>query len=155
LLNREQRPGLFAKNIGWYHKKLDVDAMNNAALALIGKHDFSAFRSSECQANSPVRVIEELSIRSSEDIIIFEITANAFLHHMVRNIVGNLVYIGAGKHSVEWMQEVLFSGDRALAAPTFSPNGLYLTSIDYSPDWGLPRPESFSNLKVTLTSSAF
>ena len=155
LLNREQRPGLFAKNIGWYHKNLDIDAMNNAALALIGKHDFSAFRSSECQANSPVRVIEELSIRSSGNIIIFEITANAFLHHMVRNIVGTLVYIGAGKHSVEWMQEILFSRDRALAAPTFSPNGLYLTAIDYNPDWRLPKPEPFSNFKATLTFSDF
>lgn len=152
LLNRAQRPGLFAKNVGWYHKKLDVCAMRSAASALIGQNDFSAFRSSECQANTPIRVIDGLYIRSIGEIIVFEITANAFLHHMVRNIVGTLVYIGAGKRPVDWMEEILISRNRALAAPTFSPNGLYLTSIDYDPDWALPVPGSFSDLETALTS---
>ncbi|MBA4739524.1 MAG: tRNA pseudouridine(38-40) synthase TruA [Burkholderiales bacterium] len=152
LLNREQRPGLFAKNVGWYHKKLDVNAMKAAALTIIGENDFSAFRSSECQANNPVRTIEKLCVRAVGDVIVFEVTANAFLHHMVRNIVGTLVYIGAGKQPVEWMDEILVSRNRALAAPTFSPNGLYLTSIDYNPHWGLPGPGLFSDFENVLTS---
>ncbi|MDC1311387.1 tRNA pseudouridine(38-40) synthase TruA [Burkholderiales bacterium] len=152
LLNRAQRPGLFANNVGWYHKPLDVNAMNYAALVLVGQNDFSAFRSSECQAKSPIRIIEGLSIRSIGDIVVFEITANAFLHHMVRNIVGTLVYIGAGKHSVSWMEDILLSKDRTSAAPTFSSNGLYLTSIDYSSDWGIPGPGLFSDFEVALAS---
>lgn len=150
LLNREQRPALLAKKVGWYHRKLDVDAMNRAAPALIGQHDFSAFRSSECRAKSPVRTVEAFSVRSFGDIIIFDITANAFLHHMVRNIIGTLVYIGAGKHSVSWMEEVLNSRDRSVAAPTFSPNGLYLISVDYDPQWKLPSSRMLSSCAVDI-----
>ena len=155
IYNHPMRPALMDKEVSWNYRALDVALMQEAANYLVGTHDFSSFRAAACQANTPVRTVHHLKVIKAGDYIVLDVRANAFLHHMVRNIVGNLVYIGAGKHSVEWMQEILFSGDRALAAPTFSPNGLYLTSIDYSPDWGLPRPESFSNLKVTLTSSAF
>ncbi len=152
LLNREQRPALLTKKVGWYHKKLDVHAMSLAASTLIGKHDFSAFRSSECQAKSPVRTIEGLSVRSFGDITIVDITANAFLHHMVRNIIGTLVYIGAGKQPVSWMEEVLNSRARSVAAPTFSPNGLYLVSVNYDSQWGLPPPKMLSGCAVDIAS---
>ena len=152
LLNREQRPALLAKKIGWYHRTLDVQPMSLAASTLIGQHDFSAFRSSECQAKSPVRTVEAISVRAFGDVIIFDITANAFLHHMVRNIVGTLVYIGAGKQSVDWMREILKSRDRSIAAPTFSPNGLYLISVNYDPQWKLPDARMLSGGGVDIAS---
>jgi tRNA pseudouridine38-40 synthase len=138
LLNRAVRPALSASYTGWFHLPLDVPAMREAAAALVGEHDFSAFRSSECQAKSPVRTVHALNIERREERIDFLIRANAFLHHMVRNLVGTLVYIGKGKHPPRWAQEVLESRERARAAPTFGPEGLYLETIEYEAKWGLP-----------------
>ncbi|HJS80346.1 MAG TPA: tRNA pseudouridine(38-40) synthase TruA [Vitreimonas sp.] len=138
LLNRGVRPALSASYTGWFHLPLDVPAMREAAAALVGEHDFSAFRSSECQAKSPVRTIQALSIERRGERIDFVIRANAFLHHMVRNLVGTLVYVGKGKHPPRWAKEVLESRERARAAPTFGPQGLYLETIEYEPKWGLP-----------------
>ena len=138
LLNRGVRPALSASYTGWFHLPLDVPAMREAAAALVGEHDFSAFRSSECQAKSPVRTIQALSIERRGERIDFVIRANAFLHHMVRNLVGTLVYVGKGKHPPQWAKEVLESRARARAAPTFGPQGLYLETIEYEPKWGLP-----------------
>ena len=112
--------------------------MQNAARPLLGTHDFSAFRAAECQAKTPVKQLSRLSISRQGDIFVFEFRANAFLHHMVRNIVGCLVYVGKGKYPAEWLKELLEGGDRTLAAPTFSPDGLYLAGIEYDPAWGLP-----------------
>jgi len=92
--------------------------MREAATCLIGEHDFSAFRSSECQAKSPVRELRRLDVRQSGDYVVFDLVANAFLHHMVRNIVGCLVYVGKGRHPAAWAGEVLASRDRAQGAPT-------------------------------------
>ena len=103
--------------------------MREAAAYLLGEHDFSAFRSSECQAKTPIKHLAQLDIEKQGDTIIFNLTADAFLHHMVRNIIGCLVYIGKGKHPPQWMQEVLESRNRNLAAPTFAPDGLYLRRI--------------------------
>ena len=138
LLNRAVRPALSASYTGWFHLPLDVAAMREAAAALVGEHDFSAFRSSECQAKSPVRTIHALNIERRGERIDFLIRANAFLHHMVRNLVGTLVYIGKGKHPPRWAKEVLESRERARAAPTFGPEGLYLETIEYEAKWGLP-----------------
>lgn len=138
LLNRPVRPGLAAHYVGWFHLPLDVAKMREAAALLVGEHDFSAFRSSECQAKSPVRTIHELNIEVSEQRIDFIVRANAFLHHMVRNLVGALVYVGKGKHPPQWVQELLRAKDRTKSAPTFGPEGLYLEKIDYDPRWGLP-----------------
>ena len=138
LLNRAVRPALSASYTGWFHLPLDVAAMREATAALVGEHDFSAFRSSECQAKSPVRTIHALNIERRGERIDFLICANAFLHHMVRNLVGTLVYIGKGKHPPRWAQEVLESRERARAAPTFGPEGLYLETIEYEAKWGLP-----------------
>jgi tRNA pseudouridine38-40 synthase len=141
LLNRPVRAALSAAYVGWFHLPLDVAAMRAAAAHLVGEHDFSAFRSAECQAKTPVRTIHSLQIDRHGDTIDFVVRANAFLHHMVRNLVGTLVYVGKGKHPPEWVAELLRSRQRALAAPTFGPEGLYLERIEYDAKWQLPEPE--------------
>ena len=112
--------------------------MQRAANMLLGEHDFSAFRAAECQAKTPVRTLTELSIRREQDFLLFDLRANAFLHHMVRNIIGGLVYVGKGKYPPSWMGEMLVGRDRKLAAPTFAPNGLYLSGVEYEAQWGIP-----------------
>lgn len=140
LLNRPVRPALAAGRAGWFHQPLSVDAMREAAAHLLGTHDFTSFRASECQAGTPVRTLELLQIDGRGERIDFVIRANAFLQHMVRNIVGALVYVGAGRHAPAWMRVVLEARDRAGAAPTFAPDGLYLESVRYGEQWGLPAP---------------
>lgn len=139
LINRATRLAIHAGKAGWYHATLDVAAMQIAAQFLIGKHDFSAFRASQCQAKSPFKQLHQLDIRREREMLIFDISADAFLHHMVRNIVGCLVYVGKGKHPPDWMAEVLDGRERKFAAPTFSPDGLYLRRITYDKKWGLPQ----------------
>ena len=138
LLNRPVRAALSAHYVGWFHLPLDLAKMREAAALLVGEHDFSAFRSSECQAKTPIRKVHELTIRQEGENIVFVIRANAFLHHMVRNVVGTLVYVGKGKHPPQWVHQVLESRNRANAAPTFGPQGLYLERIEYEAKWGLP-----------------
>jgi len=151
LLNRPVRPALAARHAGWFHAPLDVEAMREAAAMLSGEHDFSAFRSAECQAKSPVRTLHSLSIERKGERIDFVFNANAFLHHMVRNLVGTLVYVGKGKHPPRWAREVLESRDRSLAAPTFAPEGLYLESVEYEQHWGLPLENPGQNLRHYTT----
>jgi tRNA pseudouridine38-40 synthase len=138
LLNREVRPGLAAGRVGWFHLPLDIGRMREAAALLVGEHDFSAFRSAQCQAKTPVRTLHALDIEARGERIDFVLRANAFLHHMVRNIVGTLVYVGKHKFAPAWAGQVLAAKDRARAAPTFGPQGLYLERIEYDPRWGLP-----------------
>jgi tRNA pseudouridine38-40 synthase len=138
LLNRPVRAALSAHYVGWFPLPLDVEKMRAAAALLVGEHDFSAFRSAQCQAKSPVRTIHSLRVEKRGDTIEFLVRADAFLHHMVRNLVGTLVYVGKGKHAPEWVAEVLRSRERARAAPTFGPEGLYLETIEYEGRWGLP-----------------
>jgi tRNA pseudouridine38-40 synthase len=138
LLNRPVRPAIAARHAGWFHQPLDVEQMRAAAACLVGEHDFSAFRSSECQAKSPVRTLQSVQIHRTGERIDFVVRANAFLHHMVRNLVGTLVYVGKGKHAPEWARTVLESRSRALAAPTFAAAGLYLEQVEYEPHWQLP-----------------
>ena len=139
LINRPSRIGVHHGKVGWFHAPLDVAAMSKAARHLLGEHDFSAFRSSQCQAKTPVKTLVQLEIRQQGDTIIFELTANAFLHHMVRNILGCLLYVGKGKHPPLWMREVLEGRERKFAAPTFAPDGLYLQRIHYDLKWNLPQ----------------
>ena len=141
LFNRPVRSAVQHGKAGWFHASLDLDAMREAAQFLLGEHDFSAFRASECQANSAVKNLSQLDIRRHGETIIFNLTANAFLHHMVRNIVGCLVYIGKGKYPPQWLQQVLEGRDRSQAAPTFAPDGLYLRHVAYDVQWGLPQQE--------------
>lgn len=140
LFNRPVRPALGVGLRGWFHLPLDVAHMRAAAAHLIGTHDFSAFRSAECQARSPVRELRRLEIGRRGDRIDFILEANAFLHHMVRNIVGCLIHVGKGRQPPDWVAAVLASRDRALAAPTFPAAGLYLEQVDYDTRWGLPAP---------------
>jgi tRNA pseudouridine38-40 synthase len=142
LLNRGVRPAADASRVGWFHVPLDVERMQAAALTLIGEHDFSAFRSSECQARSPVRTLHALEVRRSGDYVIMDFRANAFLHHMVRNIVGALVHVGKGAREPSWLAELLEGRDRTRAAPTFDAAGLYLSGVEYDPAFGLPTSGS-------------
>ncbi|MGA7595426.1 MAG: tRNA pseudouridine(38-40) synthase TruA [Gallionella sp.] len=139
LVNRAERPAIQAGKVGWYHAPLDLAAMQAAAQYLLGEHDFSAFRAVQCQARSPVKHLHRLDIRQQGEMLIFDLDANAFLHHMVRNIVGCLVYVGKGKYPPDWLDGVLIGRVRSLAAPTFSPDGLYLRRISYDEKWGLPQ----------------
>jgi tRNA pseudouridine38-40 synthase len=138
LLNRPVRPALAAGRIGWYHAPLDVEAMREGARALVGEHDFSAFRAAECQAKTPVRTVHAVEISRAGERVDFLIRANAFLHHMVRNVVGSLVYVGCGRQPPSWIAELLASRDRTRAAPTFGAEGLYLEKVDYDASWRLP-----------------
>lgn len=151
LLNRPVRPALSARQVGWFHSPLDVEAMRCAASQLIGEHDFSAFRAADCQAKTPVRWLHSLEIGRSGERIDFVLRANAFLHHMVRNIVGMLVYVGKGKRSPNWAGELLASRNRTLAAPTFAAEGLYLERVEYEARWELPRA-AVDALKVPIES---
>jgi tRNA pseudouridine38-40 synthase len=139
LINRPVRPALAARYAGWYHAPLDVEAIRTAARALVGEHDFSAFRAAECQAKTPVRTVHSIVIDTHADRVDFTIRANAFLQHMVRNIVGSLVYVGAGKQPPGWIAELLAARERNKAAPTFAPEGLYLDRIEYDAKWQLPE----------------
>jgi len=139
LLNHSIRPAIDHHKTGWYHAALNLESMQIAASFLIGEHDFSAFRASECQAKSPIRTLTRLEISQQDHLFTFDIKANAFLQHMVRNIIGCLVYVGKGKYSPDWIQSLLVSRNRADAAPTFSADGLYLAGIKYDAEWQLPE----------------
>ena len=139
LVNRAVRPAIAARYAGWFHGSLDVEVMREAAAELVGEHEFSAFRSAECQAKSPVRTVHSLLVERSGEKIEFLIRANAFLHHMVRNIVGTLVYAGKDRRPAQWVKEILDSRERSRAAPTFAPEGLYLESVEYDRKWRLPQ----------------
>jgi len=139
LYNHPVRSPLLMGKAGWVYRPLALEPMQAAAAHLIGQHDFSAFRSADCQAKSPVKKMHAIHIERRGDLIVFTIHASAFLHHMVRNIVGSLIYAGIGRHPPEWIRAVLTGRDRNLAAPTFMPDGLYLAKIDYDPKWDLPQ----------------
>lgn len=139
LLNDAVRPASDHGRVGWFHAPLDIAAMRSAAECLVGERDFSAFRAAECQAQSPVRTLHELAIGQHGPYIVFRLRANAFLHHMVRNIVGSLVYVGKGRHPPQWLAQVLEGRVRAQAAPTFDASGLYLDHVEYEERWGLPE----------------
>jgi tRNA pseudouridine38-40 synthase len=141
LYNHPVRSPLLTGKVGWVYRSLAVEPMQDAAAYLIGDHDFSAFRSADCQAKSPVKKMHDIRIEQRGDLIVFTLHASAFLHHMVRNIIGSLIYTGTGRHSPEWMKAVLMGRDRNVAAPTFMPDGLYLAQIDYDTKWGLPQEQ--------------
>jgi tRNA pseudouridine38-40 synthase len=140
LINRPQRPGVWHGRAGWYHHALDETRMQEGARLLVGEHDFSAFRAADCQARSPVKLLRHAEVRRHGDMLVFDFEASAFLHHMVRNMVGSLVYVGQGKQPPSWIRDLLAAGDRKMAAPTFSAAGLYLVGVRYEDRWGLPVP---------------
>ena len=138
LINRPVRPALAARYAGWHHAPLDAGRMREAAALLLGEHDFSAFRAADCQAKNPVRTLHAIDIERDGERIEFRLRANAWLQHMVRNIIGTLVYVGKGRHPPGWARTVLESRDRARAAPTFAAQGLYLETVEYDAAWDLP-----------------
>jgi tRNA pseudouridine38-40 synthase len=148
LLDRGARPGLDAGRVGWHHAALDVSAMQAAARCLLGTHDFSAFRAAGCQAKSPVKALTRADVTRAGELVRFDFCASAFLHHMVRNIVGALVYVGAGRQPTGWIEALLAQRDRTRAAPTFAAAGLYFTGADYDVDFGLPATRRDVTLAV-------
>jgi tRNA pseudouridine38-40 synthase len=137
LLNTRVRHPMWQGRAGWVFQPLNVETMQQAAHCLIGEHDFSSFRSSQCQAKSPIRTLYGLDVTQHGARIMVQLRANAFLHHMVRNIMGALVQVGQGREPVDYVKQVLVARDRTQGAPTFAPDGLYLTDVTY-PDYSLP-----------------
>ena len=138
LFNHPVRPAIQHGRVGWYHRPLDAAAMHEAAACLLGERDFSAFRSSECQARSPVKTLHEARVFRNGNHVVFEFRAGGFLHHMVRNIVGALLWVAFDKARASWLAELLATRDRTLAPPTFMPDGLYFTGVEYEACWRLP-----------------
>jgi tRNA pseudouridine38-40 synthase len=139
IYNHPIKPAILRHGVGWYHKALDADAMHEAAQCLIGEHDFTSFRGSGCQSNTAIRNIHSVDISRRGRMVMIEITANAFLLHMVRNIVGSLVAIGSDQQPIAWLQQVLDGCDRKAAGVTISPAGLYLVKVNYPDTFRLPE----------------
>ncbi|WP_267220596.1 tRNA pseudouridine(38-40) synthase TruA [Dyella silvae] len=142
ILNRQVRAALDARYVTWERLPLDASRMHEAAQALVGEHDFTAFRAISCQAPHPRREVKAVSVRREEEHVIIEIEANAFLHHMVRNIVGSLLPIGRGEQPVAWMGELLAGCNREVAGPTAPASGLTFLGPRYESHWGLPAEVS-------------
>lgn len=138
IANDNACPALLYRKVTWILSELDVEAMQAGANYLLGEHDFSSFRAAQCQAKSPCRVLSEIQVQKQGKYIFIEITANAFLHHMVRNIVGTLILVGKGKYQPCWVQEVLRSKKRAVAGFTAPADGLYLLEVKYPPQYEIP-----------------
>ncbi|NGY06214.1 tRNA pseudouridine(38-40) synthase TruA [Solimonas terrae] len=138
--NQRARSALMLNRASWWPRPLDADAMQLAARALIGEHDFSAFRDSQCQAPSPVRELRRVEVRRVRDFIVVDVVGNAFLHHMVRNIVGTLAEVGQGRRPVEWVAAVLAGRDRREAGITAPAGGLYFVGPQYPAEFALPKP---------------
>ena len=143
--NSGLRSGLLADRAWWVYRPLDVRRMQLGADHLLGEHDFSAFRAAECQAKSPVRKLLRASVSRRGRLVFLEVTANAFLHHMVRNIAGTLVRVGSGQEEPDWVAAVLSGGDRKLAGMTAPPGGLYFLAVDYGGQLDVPA-EDFSGI---------
>ncbi|WP_297572802.1 tRNA pseudouridine(38-40) synthase TruA [uncultured Deefgea sp.] len=137
LLRHPIRPSLQAGRVGWVHYDLDVAQMRAAAQLLLGEHDFSSFRAAECQARSPIKQLQKIQITEHGNMLCVDFSATAFLHHMVRNIMGALLHVGKGKASAEWMACLLAQKNRTSAPPTFMPDGLYLTGVSYPSEFEL------------------
>jgi len=136
----ELRPAILIDGVTWTYKKLDVQAMQQAACVFIGEHDFSSFRAVGCQAKSPVRTILNFSVQQFGQYVVLDVRANAFLHHMIRNFAGVLIAIGAGEQPVEWARLVLEAKDRAKGGVTAPPFGLYFVDAEYPEHFNIPKP---------------
>lgn len=143
ILNRTPRPALAADRVCWIREPLDENRMRTAAAHLLGEHDFSSFRAAECQARTPMRNLHEISVERSGEHIVLSVCANAFLHHMVRNIAGVLIAIGSGERPTDWTATVLAARDRTKGGVTAPPGGLYLAGIRYTPSLALPSESTW------------
>ena len=140
IFNRAVHPAYLHRRVSWEYRPLDETLMQQAAQHLLGEHDFSAYRALACQAKSPVRTLHQLDVQRRGQFVILDLAANAFLHHMVRNIAGVLMRIGAGEAEPNWARQVLEQRDRTLGGVTAPPDGLYFMQVDYPDDYVLPRP---------------
>lgn len=145
LWNHAVAPAVMSGKASWFHLPLALEKMSEAAQYLEGEHDFSAFRAAECQAKSPIRNLYRASIVKQGDYLVFDFSGNGFLHHQVRNMVGALIYVGKGSYSPDFIKSLLEARDRKKSPPTFSPDGLYLTGVDYEAVWGLPPTRRYLN----------
>jgi len=139
IYNHKMRPAILEQGITHIHRPLNEQLMHEAAQALLGEQDFSAFRAALCQSKTPFRNVTNVTVSRHGAFVVVDISANAFLHHMVRNIVGSLVEIGSGHQPVDWIATLLAGRDRTLSAATAKPNGLYLVKVDYPDTFGLPE----------------
>lgn len=140
IASRPVRPALHWERVAWTYKPLQAPRMHAAGQRLVGEHDFSSFRAAECQAKHPRREVLSLSVQQRGELLYLDIEANAFLHHMVRNIAGVLMAVGAGEQPEEWVSTVLAARDRRVAGVTAPPQGLYLVGVRYPAQYGLPSP---------------
>lgn len=141
IYNHRLRPAILSQGITQYYAPLDEHKMHAAAQALLGENDFTSFRAQACQSNTPWRNVHEISVKRQNAFVIVEIKANAFLHHMVRNIVGSLLLVGAGERPETWLETLLALKDRTQAAATAKPNGLYLVDVTYPEHFALPKTD--------------
>ncbi|MFZ5723360.1 MAG: tRNA pseudouridine(38-40) synthase TruA [Pseudomonadota bacterium] len=140
ILNEPVRPAILGRHVTWNFRPLDAARMHAAAQALIGEHDFSSFRAAGCQSTTPMRHVSQVAVTRHGALVVVEVRANAFLHHMVRNIAGTLMAVGCGQLAPERVGELLAARDRRLAPATAAPYGLYLVQVDYPPHFGIPTP---------------
>ncbi len=148
IVQHPTRQPIWHGRAGWSFRTLDIDAMRLVAQLFVGTHDFSALRSSQCQAATPIRTITRCEVLDQSGFIAVRVSANAFLHHMVRNLVGMLVMVGRGKQTVDWAKHVLEARDRSLAAPTFSADGLYFYDVQYPAQFGINANQSAALLPL-------
>lgn len=153
IANTPVRPAMLGGQVSWYRYPLDAELMQRAAQSLLGEQDFSAFRAAACQSSSPMRNVESVSVVRRGDILVVDIQANAFLHHMVRNIVGSLLAVGSGRKPEAWIGELLAAGDRTRAADTAPPDGLYLVDVRYPARFGLPETPYGPLLLASMVAS--
>ncbi|MBB1270336.1 tRNA pseudouridine(38-40) synthase TruA [Shewanella sp. SR44-3] len=139
IYNHKFRPGILRHGLSHYHGDIDETLMHQAAQQLLGEHDFTSFRAMQCQSKSPFRSIHEVNVTRQGMYIMVDIKANAFLHHMVRNIVGSLLEIGLGNRPLNWISELIAVKDRRQAAATAKPNGLYLVDVTYPEEFAIPK----------------
>ena len=139
IYNSPIRPALLRSNVTWQYRPLDHRLMHEAGQCLIGEQDFTSFRALECQSKTPMRDVHSLKVERNGDLIVMDISANAFLHHMVRNIAGVLIAVGSARRPVEWVNDVLAAKDRKLGAETAPPYGLYLVGVGYPPEFSVSK----------------
>ncbi|MGL5948473.1 MAG: tRNA pseudouridine(38-40) synthase TruA [Aeromonas sp.] len=140
IYNHPYRPAILGAGVSHYHEPLDAGLMHQAGQLLLGENDFTSFRAVGCQSKSPWRNVTHLCVSRQENFVVIDIRANAFVHHMVRNITGSLLFVGQGIKPVAWIGEVLAAKDRTLAGPTAKAGGLYLVDVDYPHEFALPSP---------------
>jgi tRNA pseudouridine38-40 synthase len=151
IYNSKFNSAILNDRVTWIYSELDIDAMNDAARSLVGEHDFSCFRSSRCQAHSPIRTMVSAKFFRSGQYIFFEIKGNGFLHHMVRNIIGSLLDIGRGKKDSDYIQQLITQKDRRLASKTAAANGLYLVGVSYPSEFNIPIAITAKDLFISCS----